>query len=182
MSYPAHIFIVRHAEKPGEAHVDGPNDGPNLSVRGHTRAAGLALLKPFPHAVHHIFATKKTKGSVRPIETITPFAKAINGAVESKFADEEFDKLAKKILNKKKYIGKTIVIAWHHGKIPGLIKALGGDPTVAPMKNGKWDANVFDRIIHLEYSAVGEDCAIGKGYTVLTKSLPQQLLFGDSAK
>ena len=177
MTYPAHIFIVRHAEKPGESHVDGPNDGPNLSVRGHTRAVGLGLYKPFSHKVHHVIATKKSKGSVRPIETITPFADAVKIKVETKWSDEDFSVLAKRLLSKKKYKGKVVAICWHHGKIPDLIDVLGGNPCVAPMKNCIWDADVFDRIIHLAYTSDDEE-----NFTVVTKSIPQKLLFGDSEK
>lgn len=173
MNTPSEIFIVRHAEKPGECHTDGPNDGPNLSIRGHQRAACLALLKPFPDNTHHVIATKKTKGSVRPIETITPYANTIKIDINTKWADDDYQKLADRLLTKKKYKGKIIVIAWHHGKIPFLIKALGGDVTVAPIIKGKWDEKVFDRIIHLEYLDDG---------SVTTESKPQQLLYGDSAK
>jgi len=181
MNHPANIFIIRHGEKPGEAHVEGPNDDPNLSVVGHTRAHGLGLNQPFPKPAHFVFATKKTKGSVRPIETIEPYAINIGLTVKSKWADDEYSELAKRLLSKKKYWDKTIVISWHHGKIPALIKALGGDITVAPMISieGKWEweANVFDRIIHLEFTSAKKE---KNSPVVKTTSIPQRLLFGDS--
>jgi len=56
---------------------------------------------------------------------------------------------------------------------------LGGSLQLDPLADGKWNESVFDRIIHLEYidvSPVSYEIDI----VVLTSSLPQKLLFGDS--
>jgi hypothetical protein len=65
---PRIVMIIRHAEKP--AGTNGEKD-PNLSERGYERAAALAIVIPerFPKP-DFLIATKRTKGSHRPVETI----------------------------------------------------------------------------------------------------------------
>ncbi len=162
---PKLIMIIRHAEKPDE--TDGQKD-PNLSKQGYARADALAKVIPDHFAKpDFLIATKKSKGSDRPAETITPLAKAINETIDAKFKDEEFADVAKEVLTNPKYDGKTVLIAWHHGKIPELAKALG--VTDAP---DKWDSKVFDRVWEITF----ED---GKA---TLKDLPQHAMPGDSEK
>jgi|SRR5215472_4114289 len=111
-----------------------------------------------------IFATDRSKNSNRPIETITPLAAALNLHYDSKHADDDYAKVASDILTDPKYAGKTVLICWHHGKIPQLAQALGvSNPP-------DWKGHVFDRVWHITYPS-------GKA---ALKDLPQQLLFGDS--
>jgi phosphohistidine phosphatase SixA len=156
------VMIIRHAEKPDE--TDGEKD-PNLSKAGFARADALAQVIPdhFPHP-DFLIATKRSKGSNRPIETITPLSKALHEDIETTFKDEEYTQVAHSVLTDPKYAGKTVLIAWHHGKIPELAKALG-------VSNGpdKWNSNVFDRVWEISY----ED---GKA---TMKDLPQKAMPGD---
>jgi phosphohistidine phosphatase SixA len=162
---PKLIMIIRHAEKPDE--TDGVKD-PNLSKQGYARADALAKVIPdhFPKP-DFLIATRKSKGSNRPVETITPLSKALDEEISSTFKDEEYAAVAKEVLTDPKYDGKTVLIAWHHGKIPELAKALG--VTDAPEK---WDPNVFDRLWEITFE---------NGKAVL-KDLPQKALPGDSQK
>ena len=159
------VMIIRHAEKPDE--TDGTVDI-NLSKQGFQRAAALAKVIPdnFPHP-DFLIATKQSKSSNRPAETITPLSQALHEPIESTFKDDEFDQLAKQILTDPKYAGKTVLIAWHHGKIPELAKALG-----AKNVPDKWDPKVFNRVWQVTYD----------GGTASWKDLPQNALPGDSQK
>ncbi len=157
------VMIIRHAEKPDET---GPEKNPNLTEKGYERADALAKIIPahFPKP-DYLFATKKSKGSNRPAETITPLSKALTEPIESTFRDEEISALATKILTDPKFEDKTVLIAWHHGKIPDLARALG--VTDAPTK---WDSNVFDRVWEITYQ---------DGKATL-QDLPQKALPGDA--
>jgi len=159
-------MIIRHAEKPEES--TGGEKDPNLSKRGFERADALAKVIPdhFPKP-DFLIATKKSKGSDRPAETITPLSKALNETIEATEKDDDFAKVAQEVLTDPKYDGKVVLIAWHHGKIPELAKALG--VTDAPEK---WNASVFDRVWQITYEN-------GKANW---KDLPQKALPGDSEK
>ncbi len=107
------VMIIRHAEKPDE--TDGIVNI-NLSKQGFERAAALAKVIPdnFPHP-DFLIATKQSKNSNRPAETITPLSQALHEPIESTFKDDQFDQLAKEILADPKYAGKTVLISfWHH--------------------------------------------------------------------
>ena len=121
---PRIVMIIRHAEKPGESEKEKKD--PNLSKKGFERADALATVIPehFPRP-DFLIATKRSKGSNRPAETITPLSKALHEEIEAAFKDEEFEKVAHAVLTEKKYDGKVVLIAWHHGKLPDLLAALG---------------------------------------------------------
>jgi phosphohistidine phosphatase SixA len=156
------VMIIRHAEKP-----DDKTD-PDLSPQGFERADALAKIIPdhFPRP-DFLIATKRSKSSNRPVETLTPLAKALHEEIEATFADEEFDQVAHEVLSDPKYSGKTVLIAWHHQKIPELAKALGvkGAPD-------QWNSDVFDRVWEITYD----------NGTASWKDLPENALPGDSDK
>jgi phosphohistidine phosphatase SixA len=162
---PRMVLIIRHAEKPDA--TDGEKD-PNLSKAGCARADALANLIPDKFIrPDFLIATKQTKGSNRPVETITPLSKAIHEEIESTFKDAEFDQLAHEVLSDPKYAGKVVLIAWHHGKIPELAKALGAKDVP-----NKWDSQVFDRVWQITY----------ENGVATWKALPQKAMPGDSDK
>ncbi len=162
---PRIVMIIRHAEKPDE--TSGDKD-PNLSPQGYARADALAKVIPehFPKP-DFLIATKKSKSSNRPAETITPLSKALHEEIESTYKDDDFDAVAKEVLSNPKYDGKVVLIAWHHGKIPELAKALGVKDCP-----DKWNAKVFDRVWQITYEK-GE---------ANWKDLPQKALPGDAEK
>lgn len=171
-SYPKTIFIVRHGEKPGDPALDNPEDGIDLSTRGYERAAALApyFVAKFgkPDAM---FATQPSKHSNRPVETITPLAQAVNEEIKADIADADFASLANEILSDSKYGGQVLLICWHHGNIPALTQALGGQPPEDP-----WPGAVFDRVWQLDYPS---GVATPSGLPV--QNIPQQLMFGDQS-
>ena len=110
------IYIIRHAEKPGPVHEDRADDGVNLSQVGHTRAAALAYQgqRLFGQKVDAVYACAESKASIRPIETIGPYAKRNKQKLKTKIKDSDYKVLAKK-LRSKKFDDKTVIICWHHG-------------------------------------------------------------------
>ncbi len=152
-------MIIRHAEKPADK-------DPNLSPRGFERAAALATALPahFPHP-DFLIATKRSAHSDRPMETITPLARALHEEIEHSVKDDDVAELARSILTDPRYAGKTVLIAWHHGKIPELAHALGAKD--AP---DAWDEKAFDRVWKIRYE---------KG-VAKWQDLPQRALPGDS--
>lgn len=150
---PKSIVIIRHAEKPVSIH-------PHLAIRGHMRAIGLAKFLPKVVKPDFIFASTSTKHSERPYQTIRPTADKLGIDVSTVFADKQVKALAKE-LQKKKFKGKTVLICWHHGQMPKLIRELGH---ASPYE--EWPDDLFDRVISIDATGI-------------TNS-PQRLLFGDS--
>lgn len=164
------VIIIRHGEKPGDPEVDNDADGADLSTRGYERAGALAPYVPEAFGrPDFLFATQASKHSNRPVETITPLANALGLPINAKHADDDFKKVAEDILGNSKYAGKRILICWHHGKIPELTAALGGNP---PEQH--WPGTVFDRFWVIDYG--------GKRDGLAVENLPQRLLYGDSAQ
>lgn len=169
-TYPGLIMIIRHAEKPPEE-----AKSVNLNKEGKERAEALPRLfetspsrpNPFPKP-DFIFATKNSKHSHRPVETITPLAKKLKLTINENYADADYPKLADHLFSDSKYAGKTVLICWHHGMIPQLAEKLGA--TSAP---DKWHGTVFDRVWSIHYDAQGK---------TTFENLPQHLLPGDSEK
>jgi hypothetical protein len=135
------IMIIRHAEKTGE------KSDPDLSKKGYERANALATVFPahFPRP-DYLIAAKISKSSKRSLETITPLSKILHMEIEAKYKDKEFEQLAHELLTDPKYNGKTVLIAFQHGKIPDLAKALGAKDVPV-----KWKDNVFNRVWELTY-------------------------------
>jgi len=162
---PSLIMIIRHGEKPDE--TSGAKD-PNLTPQGYARAKALATVIPdhFPKP-DFLFAAKKSKGSDRPVETITPLAQALDEPIDSKFKADAVDDLAHVVLSDPKYAGKVVLICWHHEKIPDLAKALGAKD--AP---DNWSGKVFDQVWEIKYD----------GDAASWKQVPENALPGDSTK
>jgi hypothetical protein len=144
------ILVIRHAEKPAS--------GLGLSADGETRAkAYVNYFKQFtidgqPLKLDCIFAAADSKGSQRSRLTLEPTSRALGLAIDTRFKDKDFQKLADEIQAKPH--GTGILIAWHHGEIPALLRALGADAgQVIP--NPKWPDEVFGWVIELRYDAEG---------------------------
>jgi phosphohistidine phosphatase SixA len=168
-THPAHLLLLRHAEKPPEEAMSE-----HLNEAGKKRAEALAKLfeksddraEPFPKP-DFLFASKNTKKSHRPAETIAPLAEKLKLKVNAEFEHTDPAKIATAILGSDKYAGKTVLICWHHGSIGELAKALGAqDPP-------KWEDAVFDRVWDLSYDEKGK---------VTFRNRPMQLLPNDSKK
>jgi len=144
------ILVIRHAEKPAS--------GLGLSPDGEIRAkAYVNYFKQFtidgrPLKLDCIFAAADSKGSQRSRLTLEPTSQALGLAIDTRFKDKDFQKLADEIQAKPH--GTGILIAWHHGEIPALLRAFGADSgQIIP--NPKWPDEVFGWVIELRYDAEG---------------------------
>jgi phosphohistidine phosphatase SixA len=137
------ILLIRHGEKPAD------NTDPHLSDQGRARAAMLAAQLPalYP-AIAKLYATAPSRASNRPFETIAPLATALGLSIHNGFADKEYAALAAQVLQGlDKLAGKTVVICWHHEKIPALARD-GFGQTAAP---ATWDDSVYDQIWQIDF-------------------------------
>ena len=180
---PKYILIIRHAEKPAKEDGDV-----HLSAAGKERAEKLHHLfmksdkrpEPFP-VPDFIFATHNGENSHRPVETVTPLSLKLKLSINEEYhnallAVTKKGKTAKGINNMRdeifgspKYAGKTVLISWHHGKIPEVAHAFKA--TQAPTK---WNGSeVFDRVWQISYDGQGAATFVDR---------PQRLMPGDSEK
>jgi len=163
------VLIIRHAEDPANGH--------GLSPRGEERAkAYIDYFQNFtidgkrlePEAV---LVAADSKQSHRPRLTVEPFAKAAKLPIDNRFANKQPADLAAEL--RANYHGKVILICWHHGQIPTLLRALGADPeTLLP--NGKWPRDVFDWVIMVSFDENG------RVIPESTRRINEHLLPGDS--
>jgi hypothetical protein len=145
---PAQIIVIRHGEDPAD-----PGD-PHLSPAGAQRAQRLvSFIRTDPTMSRFgppvaIFASKPTKhgNGQRATETVTPLATALRLPVETPFRTNDYNALAKSILADPAYNGKTVLVAWTHEDIPGLVKALGIKP-----KPPKWKGSVYDQVYVISF-------------------------------
>ena len=145
------ILIVRHAEK--------PDSGAELSPAGSARAAAYArYFNPFhaapggPFTPDMLIASKDTTKSDRPELTLKPLSAAIGLPIDTRFANRHAKDLAEALRSSAH--GKHILIAWHHGHIPKLIRALGGDPDKV-LPEGEWPEDVYDWVVELSFDNDG---------------------------
>ena len=163
------VLIIRHAENPADGH--------GLSPRGEERAKAYKnYFQNFtvdgkrrePEAV---LVAADSKQSHRPRLTVEPFAKAANLPIDNRFANRQPADLAAEL--RANYQGKVILVCWHHGQIPDLLRALGVAPeTLLP--NGKWPKTVYDWVIMAGFDESGRVIPDS------TKRISEHLLQGDS--
>jgi len=116
------ILIIRHAEKAGDGH--------GLSSLGVERAKAYAsYFKNFTidgRAVKldEIFGSKDSRTSHRPLLTIEPTAEELGLKINDLFKNNHFNELVNEI--KSQPHGENILVVWHHGNIPGLLRSLVG--------------------------------------------------------
>jgi phosphohistidine phosphatase SixA len=157
---PKQVLLIRHAEKTGDK-ADA-----HLNPRGYQRATALVRLFPAQFETpQFIFASRASGHSDRPVETVTPLARALHLNIDSRFPNEDYAGLARQLVSKPLYSGNTILVCWHHGNIPALAAALGVSHPPSP-----WPDTQFDRVWKIGYSDGG----------VKLEDLPQHLLDGDS--
>jgi broad specificity phosphatase PhoE len=165
----ATVLIIRHAEDPGGGH--------GLSPRGEQRAEAyknyflnfaVDSKRRQPEAV---LVAADSKQSHRPRLTVEPFAKAAKLPIDSRFGNKQPTDLAAEL--RANHQGKVILICWHHGQIPALLRALGAAPeTLLP--NGKWPKTVYDWVIMASFDENG------RLIPESTRRIPEHLLQGDS--
>ena len=169
------IMIIRHAEKPDKHAIQGVTeagtaDKDDLTVRGWQRVGALVrLFNPVPPAglrpglavPSAIFVGPPTEqhSSKRPLHTVLPLAADLGLQVRTDFALHQEADLIAAALN----AAATVLICWHHERIPKLAAALG-------VVLEDWPDEVFDRVIVLDHA----------GPTWTLARVSQHLLPGDA--
>jgi broad specificity phosphatase PhoE len=163
------VLIIRHAEDAGSGH--------GLSPRGEERAEAYKnyflnfTIDSKRREPDVVLVAKDSKQSHRPRLTVEPFAKAAKLPIDSSIGNKQPADLAAEL--RANHQGKVILICWHHGQIPALLRALGAAPeTLLP--NGKWPKTVYDWVILVSFD---ED---GHLIPASTKRISEHLLQGDS--
>jgi hypothetical protein len=148
---PKEVLIIRH----GEELTD--ESSPHLSEQGFARAQSLIKLFSGPQARFDLpdaifaCAPKRSGGSVRSIETVTPLARALRLNIDMEFDSNDQRDVAHEILKNPAYDGQTVLIAWSHGEIPKLAEKLE-----ARKVPNEWPRGHFDVIWRIRYSDKGE--------------------------
>jgi hypothetical protein len=145
------VLIIRHAEK--------LESGQDLSPVGFQRAD--AYVKYFgefqvegkPLKLDSLFAAADSKNSHRPRLTLEPLSRALHLSIDTNFKDKAPALLADELKSKPR--GANILVCWHHGKIPELLRDLGAEPS-ALLPDGKWPDAEFGWVIELRYDAQGK--------------------------
>jgi hypothetical protein len=165
---PAQIVIIRHAEKPAT--------GNEVTQQGCERAFSLPdffqsnkIVNQFGLPVA-VFAAQPASddSSIRPIQTISPTAKALGVKVQDPATNLDYETIKSAINSNAAYDGKTVLIAWEHKAIPGLAEAFGVTLTQATKK---WPGTVFDEAWVIDFSKSGETSL---------QIIPEQALPGDN--
>ena len=151
-------MLMRHGEDMGE-------DSYELSPQGKKRAEALPrLFGPRLPKPDIIIATRASKHSDRPMETVEPLAAALHLAIDNRFRDDDYQLLARALMTDSRYDGKTVLVCWHHGKIDNLAKALG-------VKHAPhWPDAQFDHVWMIDFKKSGK---------ASFEDVHQQLLPGD---
>ncbi len=165
----ATILIIRHAEDAGSGH--------GLSPRGLERAEAYKnyflnfTVDSKRKQPDDVLVAADSKQSHRPRLTVEPFAKAAKLPIDSRFGNKQPTDLAAEL--RANHQGKVLLICWHHGQIPALLRALGAAPeTLLP--DGKWPKTVYDWVIMASYDENG------RLIPESTRRIREHLLQGDS--
>lgn len=140
---PIEVLIIRNAEEPKGADV-------HLNDAGKARAKALAQWIPATYGKPDaLFASHATDKSKRAAETLDPIAGALRLKVQDQFANEDYKKLAEKLLKDPEFAGKRILICWNKGNIDKLATALGAKQPPA------WPDGQYDHIWRLQFGSGG---------------------------
>jgi hypothetical protein len=144
------VLLIRHAERPVA--------GPGLGSAGEQRA--VAYVRYFgdfrvdgtPARIRSLVATADSVNSSRPRLTLVPLGQALGLPIQQPFANEDTGKVAAWLASAPG--DRTILVAWHHGKLPKLLASLGANPG-ALLPHGSWPDDVYDWVIALRFDARG---------------------------
>lgn len=161
------VLVIRHAEKRGASR--------DLAPAGVARAEAYAgyfrtyTVAGTPLKLDYLFATADTLRSRRPRLTLEPLSKATGLAIDTRFIEGDAQGLADEI--RARAHGHAILVAWHHGEIARLVRALGADPRLVIL-NGRWPEQLYDRLVQLRFD--------GQGRLFEAKGINEHLMPGDS--
>jgi len=149
------VLIIRHAEK------KEPEDksDPELTLVGQDRARKYAsYFQPFVDEerklkIDALFAAADSGSSRRPRLTLEPLSKAAGLPLDASIKNKNLETLLAK-LRGGDYDHKTVLVCWHHGEIPALLRSLSADAD--GLLGGKnWPDGVFGWLVILDFGADG---------------------------
>jgi hypothetical protein len=164
-------LIIRHGEKTGD------KDDIGLSKAGAKRARDYAAF--FVNSRIHgesikpdfLFAAAPSKHSDRPRLTLEPLSQKLHKPIDDDYDEKDVAGLARQ-LRSPRYAGGRVLICWHHGEIPNLLKQFGVDPQ--KLLGGKdWPEDVFGWLVILRFGPDG---------SVVSSSVVNELLEKDDGK
>ncbi|MDB5055085.1 MAG: hypothetical protein JWM44_3135 [Bacilli bacterium] len=164
---PSRVIVIRHGEKSQN------KNNPSLQMpKGYERAGALAPFLPFKFKkIDILYAPSIEPGSqsTRVVETITPLSRYLNLPILTTHVNSKDDirKMVKLIRTNPKYHGKTVLICWHHNRIPFLTKEF--NPNNINQVPHNWPNDRFDVIWLLKKTPNG----------IIFSQEPEKLLFGD---
>lgn len=144
------ILIIRHAEK--------PDNGPGLSSAGEARATAYVRyfrdlrLDSGPVQLDYLVAAEDSEHSQRSRLTLEPLSQALGLKPDLRFQSRRPQDLARELRTHAH--GRTILICWHHGEIPELLRELGASPE-SLLPGGQWPARAFGWMLCLRYDEQG---------------------------
>jgi phosphohistidine phosphatase SixA len=147
---PKKVIVFRHAEKPLQ---EGDQ---RLAPTGVKRAQYIAHYIPTNFGEPDIiFATEPTKSSFRPFLTVEPLWESVKKSfLDVSVADDAAFHLGHHIKEGSGMnTGQNIVVCWHHGRIPELLKGLGAKHHEYP---DPWPENDFSTVLVVTYNSDGE--------------------------
>lgn len=140
---PKRIILMRHADKS----IDSEDE--DLSEAGWARAKQLVAYIPETFGRPDIImAASQSKHSDRSFETVKPLAESLGLEIQDYFKNDEFADLVDEIFNDPDYKNKTVVICWHHGKLPAMAAMLGAPAGSYP---DPWPAGAYNLVLDLQY-------------------------------
>lgn len=174
------IMLIRHAEKPAKDFEPygvtrkGERSKESLQVRGWQRAGAMIALFSPPNGLfdlslarpQFLYASKplRSKGSRRPLQTITPLSEKLGIEINAEFPRYDFEKMLEEI-----YLHRGVVlISWQREYIPDIARKIMDDSKVVP---AEWPEDRFDMIWVFDL-----DRSSGR---YKFKQVPQRLLGGD---
>ena len=145
------ILLIRHAEKSA--------DTKELTPAGEARAKAYVTyfqnyqIEGKSLKLAAIYATTDSKKSHRTRATVEPVATELGLKVNNSFENKDFSSMVADL--EAHHTGEGVLICWHHGKIPELLRVLGADPAVL-LPGGEWPEDKFTWLIELRYDADGK--------------------------
>jgi broad specificity phosphatase PhoE len=139
MCNPHSVVLVRHAEKAPP--VDPPDRDPDLSPKGHDRAARLMKLLGNASITRLVASEYK-----RTQHTLAPLADRVRRPIETRPAAQSND-LVRELRDAPP--GSTTVVATHSNVIPQLVRELGGGPLARLDAEGNLPETEFGRVLIL---------------------------------
>jgi hypothetical protein len=112
-------------------------------------------------------------GSMRPIETVTPLARALGLTIKHGYTRKKLVQLVQDIMGNADYEGKMVLICWEHKVIPALVQTFqdnGWNANSAAVPD-KWPGDVFDQAWILNFAG-------NPSFQIIPEDIPDDALNG----